>query len=121
MGPDDSAQIAAFRAFLDFDGKGAHFGDLGLSVTGEKASDNSVYAALDSKDPNRLTLVAINKTASPLRLKIRVDGFAGKVARAFAAAYDSPFNPKTVPATASASGVEFEVPPLGVVTVEVRK
>jgi len=61
---NDTAELDAFRAFRNFDGAGATFGDQGLAVTGTLASQNSAYAALDSKDPKRLTLVVINKSGS---------------------------------------------------------
>ena len=90
-------------------------------MAGEVPAENSVYAALDSKDPNRMTVVAVNKTSSPKQMSIRIRGFSPKTARAFEAVYGSPFDPKEMPARVSAPGVEFTVPPLGVVTVELRR
>ena len=72
MGKDDAAQIAGFKAFRDFAGKGARFGDVGLAVRGADAASESVYAARDSKLPSRLTLVVINKTNRPRSYRIPV-------------------------------------------------
>jgi hypothetical protein len=121
IGPDDTAEIAAFRAFLDFDGKGAKFGDLGLSVHGENAPENSLYAALDSKDSHRLTLVAINKTAASKSMSVQIPGFQASSARAFGAVYSAPFDPVAVDCSLSGMGVQFSVPAFGVVTVELKK
>lgn len=121
IGPGDTAQLAGFRAFLDFDGKGSRFGDLGLAVSGENAADDSIYAALDSKNTRRLTVVAINKAASPMLVDLHFKGFSPRSARAFAADYANPFDPKEIPTTVSSDAVHLAVPPLGVVTVELLK
>ena len=83
LGPDDVAQLAGFRAFINFDGRGAKFGDLGLPVTGETPSENSVYAARDGKNRKRLTVVAINKAASSQDMSFRLNKAIAKSVRAF--------------------------------------
>jgi hypothetical protein len=83
LGPDDVAQLAGFRAFINFDGRGAKFGDLGLPVTGETPSENSVYAARDAKNRKRLTIVAINKTAGSQEMSFRLNQAVAKSVRAF--------------------------------------
>jgi hypothetical protein len=75
MGADDASQIEAFKAYRDFDVKGAKFGDVSVRVTGVDAADESVYAALDSKDRTRLTTVVINKTNSPRTVKLNTGSF----------------------------------------------
>ena len=82
MAPKDRAIIAGFRAFLNFDGKGARFADLGLDVKGETPEANSVYAALDSKNPNRMTIVLINKTAASRTETLNFKHFVPKSTRA---------------------------------------
>jgi len=66
LAADESFIAAAFRMYRDFDGAGARFGDTSVRATTSDLDASSVYASLDSGDPSRLVLVAINKTASPL-------------------------------------------------------
>lgn len=58
--------MAAFRAFRDFDGQGAAFGDLSLPATTADVERTSLYASSDAADPGRLVLVIINKTEGPI-------------------------------------------------------
>ena len=114
MGKDDAAQIAGFKAFRDFDGKGAKFGGVSLGVKGTSAAEESVYA---SQGENRITLVAINKTGTPRRFAIaglKARGGKGYVRDGahFAA-------PASLAVAAPGGTVTFDAPPLSVVTVEV--
>jgi hypothetical protein len=63
---------AAFRAFRTFDGKGAHFGDTSIEAVNSDQSNSSVYASIDSADPNHVVIVAINKAATAKSTSIRV-------------------------------------------------
>jgi hypothetical protein len=56
--------FAAFKAFLDYDGKGARFGDTSISAETSHAAETSVYASVDAASPGRLVMVAINKTVA---------------------------------------------------------
>ena len=51
--------FGAFRMFLDYDGAGGHFGDVGVDASTSDAATASVYASLDAA--GRVILVAINK------------------------------------------------------------
>jgi hypothetical protein len=115
------AILAGFRAFLDFDGKGARFGDLGLGVTGTTAAENSVYASLDKKDPKRMTLVVVNKTGVGMPTPLTLKGFTPSTVRAFVADPLSPHQPKPVTATVKGNEVVVEMPAMAVVTVEARR
>jgi autotransporter-associated beta strand protein len=53
---------AAFQMYRNFDGHNGIFGDTSVSAGTNDNSATSVYASLDSQDPNRMVLVAINKT-----------------------------------------------------------
>ncbi len=121
MNSDDSAQIAGLRAFTDFDGKGGRFGDLGLDVMGGHADSDSVYAALDTKDKARLTLVVINKTgiASPVNLSVR--GFSATSAKVYTVSETS--LPKHVPGEAMVrdGSIHFVSPAYSVTTIEARR
>lgn len=83
VGPKDVAHMAAFRAYRNFDGKGSQFGDWGLKVIGAVPSTSSVYAALDSSNPKRLTVVAINKTKAPMSLRVNLAGFKATSAKGY--------------------------------------
>lgn len=67
-GPDTCATLAyrclfsAFKSFLDYDGKGGHFGDTSISAQTSHVAETSVYASVDSSSPGRMVMIAINKT-----------------------------------------------------------
>lgn len=121
VGAEDTATMAGFRAFLNFDGKGAKFGDLGLAVSGERAAENAVYAALDSKDPKRLTVVAINKTERPMPTRLALKGFAAKSCAGWAVTAESLAVSKPVGGAARSGTVTFIAPPLSVTSLVVRR
>jgi mannan endo-1,4-beta-mannosidase len=53
--------VAAFKLYRNYDGKGGTFGDTAISATVADNEAASVFAALDSKQPKRFTLIVINK------------------------------------------------------------
>ncbi|MGA2797570.1 MAG: glycoside hydrolase family 44 protein [Thermoguttaceae bacterium] len=53
---------AGFQMYRNFDGKNGTFGDTSVSAGTNDNAATSVYASLDSQDPNHMVLVAINKT-----------------------------------------------------------
>jgi hypothetical protein len=54
--------LAGFRAFRDFDGAGANFGDVSLQATSSRVQDVVVYASRDSAHDGRVVFVAINRS-----------------------------------------------------------
>ena len=52
---------AAYRLYLDYDGQGSHFGDVSVSAETSDVAKLPVYASLNSRDPNTLHLVVINR------------------------------------------------------------
>lgn len=54
----------AFNMYLNYDGDGGSFGDQSITAATTSLNDSAVYASLDSEDPGRMTLVAINRTGS---------------------------------------------------------
>lgn len=78
LAEDESFVAAAFRMYRDFDGVGARFGDLSIRATTSDAAASSIYASLDSTDPARLVLIAINKTATPLEASFSVTAPGGR-------------------------------------------
>lgn len=69
---NDSFTYAAFRAFRNFDGAGGHFGDTGVSATTSDAATGSVYASVDSANPNRVVVVMINKATTAKKAGLTV-------------------------------------------------
>jgi hypothetical protein len=118
--PKDRATRAGFAAFLDLDGKGARFGDLGLGVGGETPSADSVYAARDSKNPRRLTVVAINKTEDPRTFVLKPAGFVAKSARTATVTAAALERPVRGAATVRAGTITVTAPPLSVVSIDAR-
>ncbi len=55
---------AAFNMYLDYDGAGGTFGDVSVDAETDDIAASAIYASLDSEDPNRMVLVAINRTDS---------------------------------------------------------
>lgn len=83
MGIQDTAMQAGFRAYLNYDGQGGKFGNIGLSVQGESPDKNSVYASLDAIKGSKMTLVAINKTGAVQQMVFTLEGFIPKSAVAY--------------------------------------
>ncbi len=63
---DANSQFAsgAFKMYLNYDGAGGQFGDESINAATTSISQSAVYASLDSEDPNRMVLVAINRTSA---------------------------------------------------------
>lgn len=72
LGNGSSFVDAAFDMYRDFDGQGGAFGDTSIAAESDDIAQSAVYASLDSSDSNRMTLVAINRTAEPLTTGIAV-------------------------------------------------
>jgi len=121
ISPKDTAMIAGFKAFRDYDGKGAAFGDRGLAVTGESAEKNSLYASVFSDDKTKLTLVYINKTSVAQAVKIKLSGFAGRTTRAYAITEGKYDKADSIESKVTGGAVALESPAYSVTTIEVRK
>ena len=57
-----SYTLAGFRAYRDFDGAGANFGDTSLQSTSSDVASVVVYASTDTTAPGRVVFVAINRS-----------------------------------------------------------
>jgi mannan endo-1,4-beta-mannosidase len=64
--------FAAMDMFRNYDGAGSRFGDTSVDATTSNNASSSVYASIDAKNPNRMTLVAINRTNQPLNAAIAI-------------------------------------------------
>lgn len=62
----------AFNMYLNYDGAGGTFGDTSVDADTSSIANSAVYASLDSNDPNRMVVVAINRTASPVTTGIAI-------------------------------------------------
>jgi hypothetical protein len=70
--PGDNIQFqaAAFECYRNFDGKNGVFGDTSIHAVTDNLDATSIYASTDSKNPDKIVLVAINKTDAPVSAKM---------------------------------------------------
>ncbi len=71
---DDSYTLAGFSAYLDYDGKGAHFGDTSVSAATNDRVGSSVYASVDSSNPTHLVIITMNKRLEERPTTLIIDG-----------------------------------------------
>jgi hypothetical protein len=72
----------AMQAFRSYNELGGHFGDTSISATTSDVAATSVYASLDSNDPSRMVIVAINKTSDAVTASINITGAPASFAKA---------------------------------------
>ena len=65
--------IAGLAMFRNFDGRKGSFGDTSVSATTDNVTDTSIYASIDSTNPDRMIVVAINKSAGPHHRKTAIE------------------------------------------------
>jgi hypothetical protein len=58
--------------YLNYDAAGGTFGDTSIKADTSNISQSAIYASLDSNDPNRMVIVAINRTANPITTGIAI-------------------------------------------------
>ncbi|HZZ84802.1 MAG TPA: glycoside hydrolase family 44 protein [Anaeromyxobacteraceae bacterium] len=104
--------FAAFKSYLDFDGKGGHFGDLSLEASTTDPARTSVYASADAGHPERTVLVALNKTEAPLDVTVELAN-VGPVRAALAWHVTGSVGSCTGPAP----GERIPIPPGGVASL----
>ena len=112
------AQLAGFKAFTNYDRLGSKFGNQGVFVLGERAAENSVYAATDSSNPSLLTIVIINKTVGSTPFKFNLSGYKAKLAKAYTIT-DLQFETPTIGSVAVAGdNLKFNAPPQSITTIQ---
>lgn len=74
LAADESFIAGGFRMFRNFDGLGSHFGDTSVRATTSDNAGTSVYASTDTAHPDRLVVVALNKTAQPVTARMEMSG-----------------------------------------------
>lgn len=74
LGGAESSAYAAFRAYRNYDGAGATFGNVSLSATTSDVENVTVYGSLHADATDRVVLIAINKATPtrPLRSNSRI-------------------------------------------------
>ena len=61
---DPSFVNAAFNIYRNYNGAGGEFGDTSIDANTSNIANSAVYASVDSSNPNRMVIVAINRTGS---------------------------------------------------------
>lgn len=120
LNANNRAELAGFRAFIDYDGKCSRFGDIGLSVAGTTAPTNSVYAAIDKKNLKRMTVVLINKSKSAQELTLNLKGFVAKSGTGFVVSGSSFDQPASTAVQMRRGHPLVSLPAESVTTIELR-
>jgi fibronectin type 3 domain-containing protein len=120
-----SYALAGFRAFRDFDGAGANFGDTSLQTTSSNVQNVVVYASKDSTTPDRFVFVAINRSTSSQITAINGLSLSGTAnlyqMTAASAQGQNPVQPVSIGTMpASGSSLTITLPALSVTTIEVN-
>jgi len=117
---DDEPFVAgAMQMFRNFDGNGGAFGDVSIFAKTDNVADTSIYASLDSADPNRLVLVAINKTAQKIKAVIKLKNAPALNSALIFQLKGLSAKPKSAgPIVADLSRFTYAMPPFSVSTLE---
>jgi mannan endo-1,4-beta-mannosidase len=111
--PSDAYTAAAYRLYLDYDGKGSRYGDRAVAASEDDKAALSVHAALDSRAPGRLTVLVIHKGMdAPADLDLALRGFKAASAEAWRLGAASPaIRPADAPRLEDGR-LRAELPPL---------
>jgi hypothetical protein len=73
-GANSQFTAGGFKMYLDYDGAAGDgkYGDLAIDAATDNISQSAVYASLDSDDPTRMVLVAINRTTAAKDVALQV-------------------------------------------------
>lgn len=116
---DNSFIYGGFDMFRNFDGSNKSFGDISISAVTQDVEKTSVYASLDSKSPQRMVIVAINKTAEPLQADIQINhNRRFSRVRVFQLTENSSTPVEKDPIPVKANHVSYRMPPYSVSTLE---
>jgi fibronectin type 3 domain-containing protein len=120
-----SYTLAGFRAFRDFDGANASFGDTSLQTTSSAVQNVVVYASSDSTTPGRVVFVAINRSNAAKVTAINGQALSGTAhlyqmtaASAAGQAVVQPVSTGTM--AVSGSSLTIALPAYSVTTIDVR-
>jgi fibronectin type 3 domain-containing protein len=120
-----SYTLAGFRAFRDFDGAGANFGDTSLQAVSSNVQNVVVYASQDSTTPGRYVFVAINRSTSSQVTAINGQSLTGTAnlyqMTAASTQGQNPVQPVSIGTMpVSGSSLTITLPALSVTTIEVN-
>jgi hypothetical protein len=120
-----SYTLAGFRAFRDFDGTSASFGDTSLQATSSAVQNVVVYASSDSTAPGRVVFVAINRSSAQKTTAINGQALSGTAhlyqMTAASAAVQTVVQPVSIGTMAvSGSSLTITLPAYSVTTIDVR-
>ena len=120
-----SYALAGFRAFRDFDGAGANFGDTSLQSTSSNVQNVVVYASSDSMTQGRYVFVAINRSTMQQAIAIEGQSLSGTAElyqmTAVTAQGQSTVQPVSIGSVpVSGSTLTLTLPALSVTTIEVN-
>lgn len=62
----------AFDMYRNYDGAGAQFASTGVAASTNNIANSALYASIDPTDPNRMTIIAINRSATAQSAALRV-------------------------------------------------
>ncbi len=111
--PDASPAFWAFRAYRNYDGQGAHFGDWSMPTTAPR--DASLFAAR-SADGTKVTMVALNLSPSePLEATVTFTGCAGAAAPRF---FTYTGDPRGFSSREVALGAPYHLAPYSISVIE---
>jgi glycosyl hydrolase family 44 len=114
IGPDTFCQ-AAIGLFRNYDGAGAQFGDTSVEAITTSNVSSSVYASIDSSNPSRLVIVAINKRADMTTATVRLTGDSAATAAVWVMSGTSPSIRAGAPlSTATPGTFSYDMPPLSI-------
>lgn len=65
LSANEAFTFAAFRAYRNYDGKGAAFGDVSVRATSSDVNQVTAYASLKAGVADQLCVIAINKSSTP--------------------------------------------------------
>jgi hypothetical protein len=125
MDSDQRFIYGGFSMFRDFDGAGGAFGDTSVQADCSDHAQASVYASVDSASPERVVLVAINKSNSAVTTAVTVAHTAVLTrAEAFVLSGANPAPQRVAaamgPTFAATNAVRYTMPAMSVSTIVLR-
>ena len=75
LGGGEPFIAAAFNMFRNYDAHNSTFGDTSIGASNDDAADTSVYASIDSSNPNHMVLIVINKTGQVVASHLALSHF----------------------------------------------
>jgi Glycoside hydrolase family 44 len=104
---------SAFRLYRNYDGKRGMFGDTAVAATPADIAKASVYAATDSKQKGRLTILVINKELRSIFTgKLAIKGSSCANAQVYTLDGSSPDVKPQAPVPVQAGQITYKLPPL---------